>query len=282
MKIMVTGVAGQLGHDVVKELAAHHIEWIGTDASALDITDKVAVYNYIHKEKPDGVIHCAAYTAVDKAEDDEDTCYAVNVEGTKYIAEACKAVGAKLMYISTDYVFPGTGENYYATDAPKGPTNVYGKTKLDGELVVQELLDEYFIVRISWVFGSHGNNFVKTMLRLSETKTEISVVGDQIGGPTYTYDLAKLLVAMIQSDKYGVYHAPNEGVCSWAEFAREIFRLANKNVIVHSVSSADYPTRAKRPLNSRLDTSNLEANGFAKLPRWEDALSRYIKEIVTL
>lgn len=279
MKVLVTGTNGQLGHDVVKELAARGIEHIGTLRQDFDITNAAAVQQYIAAYAPDAVIHCAAYTAVDKAEDDVENCYLVNEKATENIAAACKAIQAKLMYISTDYVFPGSGEAFYEVDAPTGPLGVYGETKLGGEAAVQRLLSQYFIVRISWVFGINGHNFVKTMLRLGQEKTELNVVCDQIGSPTYTADLAKLLVDMIQSEKYGVYHATNEGVCSWAEFAAEIFHLAGLPVEIHPVPSSAYKTRAVRPHNSRLSKASLDKNGFQRLPDWRDALRRYIGEL---
>ena len=229
--------------------------------------------------KPDVVIHCAAWTAVDKAEDQVDVAKAVNINGTKAIAKACKDLDAKMVYISTDYVFPGNGEQFYEPDDETEPLGIYGMTKLGGEKAVQEQIDKYFIVRISWVFGIHGNNFVKTMLHLAETRNEISVVCDQIGSPTYTVDLALLLCNMVESEKYGVYHATNEGVCSWAEFAEEIFRVAGKNMNVRSIKSSEYPTHAVRPLNSRMSKDKLEEMGFGRLPTWQDALERYWKEL---
>ena len=279
MKILVTGVGGQLGHDVCRVLAARNIAHRGVDIAAFDITDVKATQEYIMNYCPDAVIHCSAWTAVDKAEDKLDTVRAVNTEGPRNIAAVCKEIGAKLLYISTDYVFPGTGERFYEPEDPTGPLGAYGETKLGGELAVKELLEKYFIVRISWVFGMNGNNFVKTMLRLAETKTELNVVCDQIGSPTYTADLAPLLCNMIMTEKYGVYHATNEGVCSWAEFAQEIFRLAGKNVKVNPVSTSEYPTKAARPLNSRMSKDKLEKMGFARLPDWHDALARYIHEL---
>ena len=229
---------------------------------------------------PDAVIHCSAWTAVDKAEDALETVRAVNTEGPRNIAAACKEIDAKMLYISTDYVFPGTGDRFYEPDDPTSPLGAYGATKLGGELAVKELLDRYFIVRISWVFGKNGNNFVKTMLRLAETKSELNVVCDQIGSPTYTADLAPLLCDMILTEKYGTYHATNEGICSWADFAEEIFRLAGKNVTVHHIPTSAYPTRAVRPLNSRMSKDKLEQAGFARLPQWKDALRRYLTEIL--
>ena len=279
MKILVTGVGGQLGHDVCRVLAARNIAHRGVDIAAFDITDVKATQEYIMNYCPDAVIHCSAWTAVDKAEDEIGKVRTVNTEGPRNIAAACKEIGAKMLYISTDYVFPGTGERFYEPEDSTGPLGAYGETKLGGELAVKELLEKYFIVRISWVFGMNGNNFVKTMLRLAETKTELNVVCDQIGSPTYTADLAPLLCNMIMTEKYGVYHATNEGVCSWAEFAQEIFRLAGKNVKVNPVSTSEYPTKAARPLNSRMSKDKLEKMGFARLPDWHDALARYIHEL---
>lgn len=279
MKILVTGAEGQLGYDVCKVLAARGIEHRGVDIGDFDITDASAVKKYIREYAPDGVIHCSAYTAVDKAEDEPGKCQAINVDGTRNIAEVCGDTGAKLLYISTDYVFPGTGEQFYEPDDTTGPLSVYGRTKLEGEQVVQELLEKYFIIRTSWVIGKNGNNFVKTMLRLAETKTEVSVVCDQIGSPTYTGDLAPLLCDMVVTEKYGVYHATNEGICSWAEFAKEIFRLAEKKMKVNPVATSEYPTRAVRPLNSRMSKDRLEKMGFARLPHWQAALERYLREV---
>jgi len=279
MKILVTGAGGQLGYDVCKVLAARGVEHRGVDVQDFDITDANATRKYITSYRPDAVIHCSAWTAVDRAEEEPEKCRAVNADGPRNIAAVCRELGAKLLYISTDYVFPGTGERFYEPDDPTGPLGVYGRTKLEGELAVRELLDRYFIVRISWAFGRNGNNFVKTMLHLAETKTELNVVCDQIGSPTYTADLAALLCGMIMTEKYGVYHATNEGVCSWAEFAREIFHLAGKDVRVNDVSTSEYPAKAARPLNSRMSKDKLERMGFSRLPSWQDALARYLKEI---
>lgn len=279
MKILVTGVGGQLGHDVCKVLAARDIEHKGVDIQDFDITDEKAVREYITAFCPDAVIHCSAWTAVDKAEDEIETVWAVNARGSRNIAAVCRDIGAKMLYISTDYVFPGIGERFYEPDDSTGPLGVYGRTKLEGELAVLELLDHFFIVRISWAFGSNGNNFVKTMLRLAETTKEVNVVCDQIGSPTYTADLALLLCNMIVTDKYGIYHATNEGVCSWAEFAQEIFRLTGKNVKVNAIPTSEYPTRAVRPLNSRMSKDKLEQMGFCRLPTWQDALKRYLEEL---
>lgn len=279
MKVLVTGVGGQLGYDVCRVLTARNIEHRGVDIADFDITDGKSTQDYITAYHPDAVIHCSAWTAVDKAEDELEKVRAVNTEGPRNIAAACKETGAKMLYISTDYVFPGTGERFYEPEDPTGPLGAYGETKLGGEKAVQALLEEYFIVRVSWVFGKNGNNFVKTMLRLAETKRELNVVCDQVGSPTYTTDLAPLLCDMIVTDKYGVYHATNEGVCSWAEFAQEVFRLAGKDVEVHPVPTSEYPTRAVRPLNSRMSKDKLEKMGFARLPDWKDALARYVSEL---
>ncbi len=279
MKVLVTGASGQLGYDVCKVLQARGVEHRGVDIQDFDITDAAATQDYITEYHPDAVIHCSAWTAVDKAEDEMEKVRAVNAGGPRNIALVCREIGAKMLYISTDYVFPGTGEQFYEPDDPTGPLGVYGKTKLEGEQEVQELLDRYFIVRISWVFGLNGNNFVKTMLRLAETKTEVSVVCDQIGSPTYTADLAPLLCDMIVTDKYGIYHATNEGVCSWAEFAQEIFCLAGKDAKVNAIPTSEYPTRAVRPLNSRMSKDKLERMGFSRLPTWQDALARYLEEL---
>ena len=282
MKVLVTGVKGQLGFDVVNELTKRGHEAIGVDIAEMDITDKLSVDTVISSVRPQAVIHCAAWTAVDAAEDNEDKVRAVNATGTKYIAEACRAIGAKLMYISTDYVFDGQGTTPWQPDC-KGykPLNVYGKTKLEGELAVANTLKEYFIVRIAWVFGVNGKNFIKTMLNVGKTHDTVRVVNDQIGTPTYTYDLARLLVDMIETDKYGYYHATNEGgYISWYDFTREIYRQAGYTTKVIPVSTQEYGlSKAARPFNSRLDKSKLVENGFRPLPTWQDALARYLKEI---
>lgn len=279
MRILVTGASGQLGYDVERELERRGIEHLGTSSRELDITDREAVERLMAAYRPDAAIHCAAYTKVDLAEDEPERCWAVNADGTRNMAAACRKTGAKLLYISTDYVFPGTGERSYETGDPTGPVNTYGRSKLAGELAVQSLLETYFIVRISWVFGKNGNNFVKTMLRLAETKAELSVVCDQIGSPTYTADLAPLLCDMVQTERYGVYHATNEGTCAWSEFAEAIFELAGRQVVVHPIPTSAYPTRAVRPLNSRMSKECLHSNGFQELPEWKNALARYLKEI---
>lgn len=274
MKILVTGANGQLGYDVVKELQKQNIECYGAVRKDFDIVDFEATEKFITNYMPDAVIHCAAYTSVDKAEDEQGLCYLVNVSATENIAEICKKINAKMLYISTDYIFDGTKDGFYEVDDMPNPINVYGKTKLLGEQAVQKILDKYFIVRISWVFGEHGNNFVKTMLRLGEERKEINVVADQYGSPTYTADLAPLLVEMIQTDKYGVYHATNKGVCSWAEFAEEIFKIAVMDVKVNNITTAEYPTRAKRPKNSRLGKTSLVINNFKILENWQNAVRK--------
>lgn len=280
MKVLVTGVKGQLGYDVCKVLARRGIENLGVDLEDFDITDREATHRFIKNYAPDVVVHCSAWTAVDAAEDMLEKVAAVNVEGPRHIAEVCREIGAKMVYISTDYVFPGNGETFYEVDDATDPSSVYGKTKLGGELAVRETLDEHFIVRISWVFGINGNNFVKTMLRLAETHNELGVVCDQIGSPTYTADLAPLLCDMIETEKYGTYHATNENVCSWAEFAEEIFRLAGKNVKVNHILTKDYSAKASRPLNSRMSKRKLDDMGFHRLPTWQDALARYLAEFL--
>ena len=282
MIVLVTGVKGQLGFDVVNELTKRGHEAIGVDIAEMDITDKLSVDTVISSVRPQAVIHCAAWTAVDAAEDNEDKVRAVNATGTKYIAEACKDVGAKLMYISTDYVFDGQGTTPWQPDCKDyRPLNVYGKTKLEGELAVAGTLEKYFIVRIAWVFGVNGKNFIKTMLNVGKTHDTVRVVNDQIGTPTYTYDLARLLVDMIETDKYGYYHATNEGgYISWYDFTREIYRQAGYATKVIPVSTQEYGlSKAARPFNSRLDKSKLVENGFKPLPAWQDALARYLKEI---
>lgn len=277
MKVLVTGVGGQLGYDVMRQLHKRGIDCCGADRAEFDITDYAATHRFITAYAPDAVIHCSAYTAVDRAEDEPELCRAVNAGGSENIARVCREIGAKMLYISTDYVFPGNGEAFYNVDDATGPQNVYGQTKLEGELAVKGLLERYFIVRISWVFGINGNNFIKTMLRLAESHKELSVVADQIGSPTYTEDLAALLVDMVQTDKYGTYHATNEGVCSWADFAEKIFAAAGVQVKVNHIASAAYPTRAKRPQNSRLSKQKLVEQGFSLLPTWQDAVERYVK-----
>ena len=311
MKVLVTGVAGQLGHDVMNELAKRGYEGIGSDIAKsyngiqdgtpvvsmpyvqMDITDKASVEKVLTEVNADAVIHCAAWTAVDLAEDEDkkDKVHAVNAEGTKNIAEVCKKLDSKMVYTSTDYVFNGQGEEPWQPDSKDyQPLNVYGQSKLDGELAVSETLDKYFIVRIAWVFGKNGNNFIKTMLKVGKNHDKLRVVNDQIGTPTYTFDLARLLVDMIETDKYGYYHATNEGgYISWYDFTKEIFRQAveqghteygEDRITVDPVTTAEYGvSKAARPFNSRLDKKKLVENGFTPLPTWQDALGRYLKEL---
>ena len=303
MKVFVTGVAGQLGHDVMNDLAARGYEGIGTDIApqysgaddgtavtkmpyvSLDITDRDAVEKTITELKPDVVVHCAAWTAVDLAEDDDKKAkvHAINADGTQNIADACKKIDAKMVYISTDYVFDGQGTTPWKPDCKDyAPLNVYGQTKLDGELAVSNTLEKYFIVRIAWVFGVNGKNFIKTMLNVGKTHDKLTVVSDQIGTPTYTLDLSRLLVDMIETDKYGYYHATNEGgYISWYDFTCEIFKQAGYDTEVVPVTTAEYGiSKAARPFNSRLDKSKLVENGFKPLPTWQDAVARYLKEIM--
>lgn len=278
MRILVTGVKGQLGHDVVNEMVKRGLEPVGVDLEEMDITDAGACRKVITESKVDAVIHCAAYTAVDAAEDNVDVCRKVNADGTRNIAEVCRDLDIKMMYISTDYVFNGGGQRPWEPDDHREPLNVYGLTKYEGEIAVEQNIQKYFIVRIAWVFGVNGKNFIKTMLRLGKEKGAVSVVNDQIGSPTYTYDLARLLVDMIQTDKYGRYHATNEGLCSWYEFACEIFRQAGMDEVkVTPVDSDGFPAKAKRPSNSRMSKEKLTENGFERLPSWQDALGRYLK-----
>lgn len=302
MKIFVTGVGGQLGHDVMNEMNKRGIEGVGSDVAlqysgvqdgtavcempyvSLDITDAEAVRKVLTQVQPDAVIHCAAWTAVDLAEDDDkvEKVRAVNAGGTRNIATVCKELDCKMLYISTDYVFDGQGEKPWEPDCKDyKPMNVYGQTKLEGELAVSETLEKFFIVRIAWVFGKNGNNFVKTMLKVGATHDTLKVVNDQVGTPTYTFDLARLLVDMIQTEKYGYYHATNEGgYISWYDFAVEIFRQAGMATKVLPVTTEEYGlSKAARPFNSRLDKSKLVEAGFTPLPAWQDALGRYLKEM---
>ena len=279
MKVLVTGVKGQLGFDMMKVLSARGHEAIGVDIEEMDITDAAAVRSVITEISPDAVCHCAAYTAVDAAEDNIDLCRRINAGGTQNIADVCRDLDIKMVYISTDYVFDGEGERPWEPDDERHPLNVYGQTKYEGELAVENTLEKYFIVRIAWVFGVNGKNFIKTMLRLAETHDTLTVVADQFGSPTYTADLSVLLADMLETEKYGRYHATNEGICTWAEFAEEIFRQAGKDVKVTHVTSEAYAAKAKRPHNSRLNKDKLEANGFRRLPAWQDALSRYLREL---
>lgn len=287
MKVFVTGVCGQLGHDVIKELEKRGHTAIGSDLAPaaqipLDITDEEAVRRVLLEQKPDAVIHCAAWTAVDAAEDCEEKVRAINAVGTKYIAKVCRELDCKMLYISTDYVFDGQGQTPWEPDCKDyAPLNVYGQTKLEGEQAVAELLDKFFIVRIAWVFGKNGNNFIKTMLNVGKKYDTLRVVKDQVGTPTYTLDLSRLLVDMVQTEKYGFYHATNEGgYISWYEFACEIFRQAGYPTKVIPVTTEEYGlSKAARPFNSRLDKGKLLAAGFEPLPSWQDALGRYLKEI---
>lgn len=276
MKVLVTGATGQLGWDVMEALKRRGIDCRGTGSKDLDITDWEAVMQYIGTYRPDAVIHCAAYTAVDKAEDEPELCRKVNADGTTYIAEACKLVDAKMVYISTDYVFGDDGDQPHEVDDPPHPLNVYGQTKWEGEEAVRYILQKYFIVRISWVFGEHGNNFVKTMLRLGKERKEISVVADQFGAPTYTADLAPLLCDMVMTDKYGTYHACNSGCCSWAEFAQEIFRAAGMDIKVIPIRTEEYLVKAKRPKNSKLSMAFLKKQGFKEMLSWRTSLQNYL------
>ena len=279
MKILVTGVKGQLGYDVVNELMGRGIEAVGVDIEEMDITDAASVDKVIRETDPDAVIHCAAYTAVDAAEENEELCRKVNADGPRNIARVCKELDIKMLQVSTDYVFEGTGERPWEPEDECRPKSVYGRTKYEGELAVKELLDRYFIVRIAWVFGINGKNFVKIMLNLAKTHDTITVVNDQFGSPTYTYDLAKLLADMIVTEKYGTYHATNEGDCSWYEFACAIFKEAGVEINVVPVTSEEYGAKANRPANSRMSKEKLTENGFERLPAWQDALHRYIEAL---
>jgi dTDP-4-dehydrorhamnose reductase len=284
MKVLVTGVKGQLGYDVVNELNKRGHEAVGVDIAEMDITDGASVHRVLQEVKPDAVVHCAAWTAVDLAEDDDkrEKVHLVNAVGTENIAKECKTLDCKMIYISTDYVFDGQGTKPWQPDCKDyKPLNVYGQTKLEGELAVSSILEKYFIVRIAWVFGVNGKNFIKTMLNVGKTHDTVRVVNDQIGTPTYTYDLARLLVDMVESDKYGYYHATNEGgYISWYDFTCEIYKQAGYSTKVIPVSTAEYGlSKAARPFNSRLDKSKLVENGFTPLPTWQDALARYLKEI---
>lgn len=278
MKILVTGVKGQLGYDVVNEAEKRNISAVGVDIDEMDITNKQQVNDVIKEGKYDAVVHCAAWTAVDKAEDMVEVCRKVNAEGTENIAHVCEVLDIPMMYFSTDYVFDGEGTTPWSEYDERHPLNVYGQTKYEGELIVEKL-KKHFIIRIAWVFGKNGNNFIKTMLRLGKERGAVSVVSDQVGSPTYTYDLARLVVDMIQTDQYGTYHATNEGICSWYEFACEIFKQAGMDVSVTPVSSTEFPAKAKRPSNSRMNKGELDTHGFDRLPTWQDALGRYLKEI---
>ena len=286
MKVLVTGVKGQLGYDVMNELAKRGYEGIGVDVEEMDITDSVAVEQVMTEVHPDKVVHCAAWTAVDAAEDNQEVCHKVNVDGSANIAKMCGKLDIPMVYISTDYVFDGQGTRPWEPDDPVvEPLNVYGHSKYEGEVAVEKYAPHYYIVRIAWVFGLNGKNFIKTMLNLGKTHDHLTVVDDQVGSPTYTYDLSRLLVDMAEKENYGRYHATNEGLCSWYEFACEIFKQAAEidpaygKVSVSPVSSDQYPAKAKRPSNSRMSKEKLTENGFEKLPTWQDALHRYLREI---
>ncbi len=278
MKYYVTGANGQLGFDLKRVLLANGHDVLATDIDTVDITNFEQVLNSIETYNPDVVIHCAAWTAVDLAEDEQESCYNVNVIGTKNIVEATKKVDAKLIHISTDYVFDGRKSGEYEVDDQTNPLGVYGQTKLEAEKLVVEYA-KHFIVRITWVFGINGNNFVKTMIKLGKERDQLTVINDQVGSPTYTYDLAFLLEQISKTDKYGMYHATNEGICSWADFAREIFNVYGLDVEVKNILTSEYPTKATRPLNSRISKQKLVDNGFDLLPSWQDALRRYIEEL---
>ncbi|MBR1494382.1 MAG: dTDP-4-dehydrorhamnose reductase [Acidaminococcaceae bacterium] len=274
MRVLVTGAAGQLGSAVCAALGRRGMEYWGLSSKELDVRDRDAVNRTIRELRPEGVVHCAAYTAVDRAETEEAECRAVNVSGTENVAKACRDSGAKLLYISSDYVFSGVGTEYAETGQPTAPLNAYGRSKADGESAVLEYAEKHFILRSSWFFCERAGNFADTMLRLSEKSDQIRVVSDQTGSPTYTADLALLICDMILSDRYGIYHGTNEGVCSWAEFASEIFRIAGKKTRVIPISASEYAAAACRPGNSRLSKASLDAAGFRRLPDWHDALAR--------
>lgn len=282
MKVLVTGVRGQLGHDVMNELAKRGYQGVGVDVEEMDITDAEAVRRVMEEVRPDKMVHCAAWTAVDAAEDQTELCRKVNVEGTENIARMCGQLDIPMIYLSTDYVFDGEGTRPWEPDDPVvKPLNVYGQTKYEGELAVEKYTDKYYIVRIAWVFGVNGKNFIRTMLNLGKTHDTLTVVDDQTGTPTYTYDLAVLLVDMLEKEEYGKYHATNEGgYITWCEFAKEIFRQAGMDVQVNPVTSDQYPAKAKRPSNSRMEKKKLTEHGFQRLPDWQDALARYLKEIM--
>lgn len=279
MKVLVTGFNGQLGYDVVKELNFRKIDCKGVDLQDFDITDRKATLEYIKEYSPDIIVHCAAYTAVDRAEDDEENCRKVNVFGSENLAIAAKEADAKILYVSTDYVYGGEGDEPFEVTDPTAPKSVYGKTKFEGENAVRKHTDKHFIVRTSWVFGINGNNFVKTMLRLGAERDELNVVADQIGSPTYTPDLARLICDLIMTEEYGTYHGTNENFCSWAEFAQMIMILGSRKAKINPIESSQYPARAQRPLNSRLSKACLDRVGIKRLPTWQNALERYIEEL---
>jgi len=275
--ILVTGAKGQLGADVVLELERRKQSYVAVDVNEMDITGKTSVDSFLCLHKPKYVIHCAAYTAVDAAEDDEEKCNRININGAEYLAKACQNIDADLLYVSTDYVFDGQGDAPYESDSPTSPLSVYGRSKLAGEKAVMQNLERHYILRTSWLYGENGSNFVKTMLKLADTRDTINVVDDQFGSPTYTIDLAVLICDIILSEKYGIYHASNEGYCSWAMFAKEIMRLSGSNCIINPIASEQYPTRAIRPKNSRLSKSSLDNSGFSRLPTWQNAIKRFLE-----
>lgn len=275
-QILVTGINGQLGYDVVKELNKRGYKAIGVDREQMDLTDSEAIKRNIYNNKLDGIIHCAAYTAVDAAEDNINMCEAINALAVKEIALCAKELDIPIIYISTDYIFDGKKKGEYVETDSALPLNVYGSTKYEGEEFVRNIADKYYIVRISWGFGKNGNNFIDTMVRLSKDRDELNVVYDQIGSPTYTKDLAPLLVDMLESDKYGTYHATNEGFCSWYEFAKEIFNILNIDIKINPITTNMYNTKATRPLNSRMSKEKLEKQGFKMLRHWKDALKEYL------
>ena len=274
--ILVTGSTGQLGSDVVKELLKRGYSTLSPNRSELNLCSEDNIRNYILNSNCEAIVHCAAYTQVDKAEDEKDLCIKINATATKHIAKCAKILDIPMIYISTEYVFDGTKDGKYTENDETNPINIYGESKLAGEKYVQEILDKYYIVRTSWVFNINGKNFIETMLRLSKANNQLSIVNDQIGSPTYTKDLSRLLVDMLETSKYGLYHATNEGYCSWYEFANTIFKLANINIDIKAINSNEYASRAKRPMNSKLSKDKLIEYGFKPLPHWEDALKDYL------
>lgn len=278
MKVLVTGINGQLGYDVVKELNKRGHESIGVDRETMDLTISSQIKECIKNTNPDAIIHCAAYTAVDAAEDDEDLCRQINGLATRDIAKCAKELDIPMIYISTDYVFDGIKDGLYTEEDTPNPINVYGKTKYEGELYVQEILEKFYIVRISWVFGENGNNFIDTMIKLSKDREVLNIISDQLGSPTYTEDLSVLLVDMIETDKYGIYHATNEGFCSWYEFANKIFEIAKVYIETIPIPTSEYKTRAIRPMNSKMSKQKLENSGFKILQNWDCAVEKYLNK----
>ncbi|MEG0051023.1 MAG: dTDP-4-dehydrorhamnose reductase [Terrisporobacter sp.] len=279
MKVLVTGINGQLGHDVVKELSKRGHESIGVDRETMDLTIPSQIKECIKNTNPDAIIHCAAYTAVDAAEDNEDLCRQINALATSDIAKCAKELDIPMIYISTDYVFDGSKDGEYTEEDIPNPINIYGRTKYEGETYVQDLLEKFYIVRISWVFGENGNNFIDNMIRLSKDRETLNIIDDQVGSPTYTKDLSVLLVDMIECDKYGIYHVTNEGFCSWYEFANKIFEFKKVNIETIPITTAEYKTRATRPINSKMSKRKLEKNGFNKMEIWTDAIEDYLSNI---